>query len=266
MTTGALIFAVNNQRIDYVAMAAWNARNIRRHLDIPVAIATNDPGEHANEFDSVILVPVPPESGQRNFPDTGPVSWHNTNRTDAYALTPWDRTLLLDADYVVASDQLSVILSSDLDFACHRWAQDVSGQDDFSTMNYFGDHRMPQWWATVVMFRRSKKSQMIFDCMRMIRDHWDHYRRLYSNRQSLYRNDHALSIALNIENGHTLQTTDIPWSLATVMPQHHMTMIDQDHYRIEFVDINRPRYIECRGQDLHVMAKSQLENIIASAA
>ena len=34
MTTGALIFAYNNEQTDYVAMAAWTAKNIQRHQGI----------------------------------------------------------------------------------------------------------------------------------------------------------------------------------------------------------------------------------------
>jgi len=266
MTTGAVIFAFNNASVDYVKLAAWNSHNIRRHLDIPVAVVTNDPGTHAHEFDQVIVTDTRLDSGQRNFQDTGLAPWHNTNRMDAYNLSPWDRTLLLDADYVVASDGLGSVLESNLDFCCYRWAHDVTGQDDFSTMNYFGDFRMPQWWATVVVFDRCKRAQIIFDCMRMIRDNWNHYRRVYQNRQSLYRNDHALSIALTIENGHTLRTTDIPNSMATVLPQHSVTKVSTDHYRIDYHDgQGRLRYIETVNQDLHIMAKKQLEIIVASS-
>ena len=35
MTTGALIFARNNEQIDYESMARWSAKNIERHLGIP---------------------------------------------------------------------------------------------------------------------------------------------------------------------------------------------------------------------------------------
>ena len=52
MTQGALIFAFDNDHIDYVAMAAWSAANIRRHLDIPVAVVT-DRGD-VDGFDRVI--------------------------------------------------------------------------------------------------------------------------------------------------------------------------------------------------------------------
>ena len=267
MTTGALMFAFNNESIDYMALAAWNSHNIRRHLGIPVAVITDDPGDHGRDFDQVIISARRQDSGQRNFGDTGPVHWHNTNRMDAYHLSPWSQTLLLDADYVVASDQLKVVLQSSEEIMCHRWANDITGQDDFSTMNYFGNFRMPQWWATVVMFRRAARTEIVFDCMTMIREHWQHYRRLYGNRQSLYRNDHALSIALNIESGHTLLTTDIPWSLATVMPQHQITHTGADSYRISYQDSQqKSRWIDTQGQDLHVMAKKSLGDIIASQA
>ena len=55
MTTGALIFAFNNEHTDYVGMAAWSADRIRRHLNIPVAVITDctDP-EQLNKFDHVI--------------------------------------------------------------------------------------------------------------------------------------------------------------------------------------------------------------------
>ena len=102
MTTGALIFARNNEQIDYEAMAHWSARNIERHLGIPTHIVTDDSRT---------------DSGSRHFTDTGTVAWHNTNRMDAYRLSPWDRTLVLDADYVITSDQLrgvSEILRNDL--------------------------------------------------------------------------------------------------------------------------------------------------------
>ena len=42
MTAGALIFAFNNEQIDYVSMAKWSAKNIERHLGIPTRIITND--------------------------------------------------------------------------------------------------------------------------------------------------------------------------------------------------------------------------------
>ena len=249
MTTGALIFARNNQQIDYVAMAKWSAKNIERHLGIPTHIVTDDSAPSANA---------------RHFTDVGAVTWHNLNRMDAYRLSPWDRTVVLDADYVVAGNQLQSVLDMDQDFLAHRRAYDVTGCNTFEGLNYFGNNRMPMWWATVIMFRKSKQAELIFDSMQMIRDNWTHYRNLYKNTNATYRNDHALSIALGIVNGHTLDHAGIPWQLASLAPEHRLTQLDSDRYRVDFVNTeNKPRWIELR-QDFHAMGKQQLGEIVAN--
>ena len=123
------------------------ARNIERHLGIPTTIITGE---------------TIPTHNTRHFDDVGTVTWHNLNRMDAYSLSPYDRTLVLDADYVVASDQLKVLLESAEDFMCHRRAYDIIGLRSFDDLNFFGKYNFPMWWATVVMFRQSKKSKIIF--------------------------------------------------------------------------------------------------------
>jgi hypothetical protein len=248
MRTGAVIFARNNEQIDYVAMARWSARNIERHLGIPTHIITDDE----------------PNKNTRHFTDVGNVTWHNHNRMDAYRLTPWDRTLVLDADYVVATDQLKSLLEVDQDFLAPRWAYDVTGCDAFEGLNSFGANRMPMWWATVMMFRRSRQAELIFNSMQMIRDNWTHYRNLYKNTTTTYRNDHALSVALGIVNGHTLEHNSIPWALASLTPAHKLTQLSQDRYRVDFVNTeNQTRWIELR-QDFHAMGKQQLGEIVAN--
>lgn len=249
MTTGALIFATNNGATDYEAMARWNAANIQRHLGLPTHIVTESRTTSTNS---------------RHFADLGHVSWHNTNRVDAFELSPWDRTLVIDADYVVASDRLRCLVDSSQSFLAHRHAYDITACNDFNGLNFFGEHRMPQWWATVMIFDRSDHSRLIFDAMRMVRDHWNHYRALYKVPQAAYRNDHALSIALLICDGHWLHHTAIPWNLATLTPEHSLRQCGQDHYRVDFVNgQNQSRWITV-AQDFHAMGKTQLEAIVAN--
>jgi hypothetical protein len=251
MTTGALIFAINNGTIDYEAMAGWSAKNIQRHLGIPTHIVTAQDVELSGQ--------------SRWFADyNDTVIWHNESRADAYELSPWDRTLVLDADYVVASDQLKILLETDRDFLAHRWAYDVTGISDFADQNSFGAYRMPMWWATVMMFRRCRTAEIIFRCMDMIRRNWTHYRRIYHNAKSTYRNDHALSMALGIANGHTLEHDSIPWSLASILPGHQLTCVAQDSYRVDFIQQGRPRWICLENQDFHAMGKRCLGDIIAN--
>jgi hypothetical protein len=118
------------------------------------------------------------------------------------------------------------------------------------------------WWATVVMFRRSPQAKMIFGCMEMVRNNWNHYCALYGIVRSTYRNDFALSIALGIVNGHTLDHAGIPWSLATVTHKHKLTQLDTDQYRVEWTDQDqRARWLAITG-DFHAMGKGQLGAII----
>jgi hypothetical protein len=268
MTTGALIFAFNNEHTDYVQMAAWSATNIRRHLNIPVAIVT-DAVDHPlmfTHFDSVVNA-APDSGGTRHFTDYNQtVTWYNAGRVDAYALSPWDQTLLLDADYVVASNALSVVLKSNQEFLAHQTALDATGENDFLGLNLFGKFQMPMWWATVVMFRRCAAAELIFDSMKMIRANWAHYRHLYQTGNTVYRNDHALSIALGIVNGHTLSYPKIPWQLVSVLPEHQLVELGQDHYRINYTNSeNKQRWVDLHEQDFHAMGKRHLGDIVAKS-
>ena len=261
MTTGALIFAYNNEAYDYVSMAAWSAENVRRHLSIPVALVTDRPTDLA--FDRVIIQQTPAQD-TRWFADIDQrVTWNNQSRPDAWDVTPWDRTLLLDADYVVASDQLALLLQDDR-FLCHARAMDATGQNDFHGLNHFGLFNMPMFWATVMVFDRDRHARHVFDCMKMIRQHWSHYKRIYQDRSKTYRNDHALSIALNIVNGHQLGADSIPWDLVTVLPEHAVTRIEMDTYRVDYKRPDgRAVWITLAGQDFHAMGKRSLMDMIA---
>jgi len=265
MTTGALIFAFNNESTDYVAMAEWSARNIRRWLNIPTAIVTdaNPRDQRLRGFDQIITSSAS-SGGTRWFEDyQATVTWHNAGRTDAYTLSPWDQTLVLDADYVVASDQLTAVLNSNQDFLAHAHAYDITGRDNFVSLNEYGEYKMPMSWATVMMFRRSTHAELIFECMQMIKNNWRHYKNLYKIASSTYRNDYALSIALGIVNGQTLEYKSIPWALASVTPEHIVTRTSKDCYRIDYQDQDqRPRWTTIKNQDFHAMGKQHLEKII----
>jgi len=267
MTTGALIIAYNNEEIDYVSMAAWSAANIQRHLGIPVALITDRRPADATAFDQIILQDRRQDSSRRHFNDAGSVTWHNTNRMDAYKLSPWDRTLLLDADYVVASNALAPLLAADQDILAYGRAHDVTGRNDFAGLNSFGEFHMPMAWATAVMFRRSAHAELVFQSMTMIREHWRHYTDIYKCAGSIYRNDYALTIALGMANGHDIDYPMIPGSLPTVLPDCALSQQDSDNYRIEYTDSeNRRKWLLLQGCDFHAMNKKFLGDIIAQSA
>lgn len=266
MTTGALIFAFNNEQTDYLEMAAWSAQNIHRHLGIPVAVVTDVKDTGRNRSFDQIIEARPATGGTRYFEDyKETVSWHNAGRTDAYVLTPWERTLVLDADYVVSSGQLRHIIDADSDFLCHRFAFDLAQGERLNELNQFGQHGLPMWWATVMMFRKSTTAQFIFDSMNMIKSNWQHYRDLYGIQKSTYRNDFALSIALGIVSGHTGKVDEIPWDLNSVLPNAMVSRFnsDPDSYLLTYADQEKkPKQISFAGLDFHAMGKKHLGDII----
>ena len=263
MTQGVLIFAFNNEETDYLAMAEWSAGNIRRHLNLPVSVVT-DIEYTGTAFDRVIHANAE-SGGTRYFEDYDTtVTWHNAGRVNAYALTPYDQTIVLDADYVVASNNLKRLLNANQDFLCHRLAFDLAGKTDMRGLNTFGNYDMPMWWATVMMFRKSNTAQYIFDSMQMVRDNWQHYRDLYNIDRATYRNDFALSIALGIVSGHTMKVDEIPWALASVMPNTQlMRWIDTDSYIITYADSDQKlKHMSFEGLDFHAMGKKHLGDIV----
>ena len=260
MTRGVLLVAFNNSHFDYVKMAAWNATRVRHFLDVPVALVT-DSLAHSNldAFDHVIYMSRP-QSGKRYFDDIQTtVDWINHDRSHAALQSPFEHTLVLDVDYVVNSDQLKFLFEINQDFVCHRDAVNARTGEIFN--NTFGQYQMPMYWATVMCFRKSKKSQIIFDIIAMVQHNWQHYRDLYQIDRPAFRNDHALSIALNIESGHMLTTCDIPWNLVSVLPGDKLTCVDHNVFEIAWHD-TRAHRVTLKDQDFHAMGKSYLENII----
>jgi len=263
LTQGVVIFAFNNEATDYIAMAAWSAKNIRRHLNLPVAVVTDNPAAAAqHEFEHIIAT-VADTGGTRHFADyNANATWHNAGRITAYELSPFDQTLVLDADYVIASDSLLDVLKIPQQFAAFRDGFDPSSMSNLET---FGEFKMPMWWATVMMFRRGNISQFIFDSMQMIRNNWQHYRDLYGIHQSNYRNDYALSIALGLVAGAEQSVHNIFRPMLNVMPEHGLTCVKQDHYEIEYTNTEgRLKTLSWAGLDFHAMCKRHLEVIVAA--
>jgi hypothetical protein len=263
MNQGVLLVAFNNEHVDYVNIAAWNAQRIHQYLNLPVAVIT-DSVDHAklDIFDHVIHKHKP-AAGQRYFHDLDSVvNWHNHDRSHSALLSPFDQTLMLDVDYVVNSNQLSCLFDIKQDFVCHRYAVNARTGEKFNTS--FGKYNMPMYWATVMCFKRSLKCQVIFNMMQMVQSNWHHYRNLYGIQRPTFRNDHALSVALTLESGNTLNTFDIPWNLVSVLPEDELLCDNYTEFRLQWQDGQKRRYTVLKDQDFHAMGKSYLEKIIAN--
>jgi hypothetical protein len=71
---------------------------------------------------------------------------------------------------------------------------------------------------------------------------------------------------MNIIDGHTLSTPGVPWKLASLTPDHKLTQVEQDTYRVEYMtQDNKSRYITI-NHDFHAMGKGHLGAIIDSSS
>jgi hypothetical protein len=263
MKTGALLFAFDTDHIKYFDIACWSAERIKHWLDLPVAVITNNPRAVDESIFDQVIVHDPDGINYRWFGDIKEhVTWLNRDRPSAYQMSPWDQTLLLDVDYVINSDQLLHIINFPQNFLCFRKAYDISRPEELLCKD-FGRYRFPMYWATVMMFRKSPMASYIFDCMNMVKENWQHYRNLYSIGDDSYRNDFALSIALSIVSGHTLQVNEIPWSMASVLPETKLTCDDNEHWSIQYQNsLNQTKMLSFFGMDFHAMGKQDLGVIV----
>jgi len=264
MTQGVVIFAFNNPAVDYVAMATWSAKRIHQHLNLPVTLIT-DNATASSVFDRVIVVEPRSATSKWFHEFDSNLPWHNANRIDAFELSPYDQTVVLDSDYVVASNQLLTLFDSGQDFLVHRWAVDITDSQNYRRNNYFGRHSMPMSWATVLYFNRSNTAEAIFEMMSRIKHNWAHYRNLYGVADLTYRNDFAVSIAASVIYGYQANYPSIPWNLLNVEPTHCIQQIDNDIFRIDFEHQQKLRYITVGNCDFHAMNKKSLGEIVGNS-
>ena len=258
MSKGVVIYAYNST-FDYVSAAEFAAKQVKKYLNLPVTLITDtDTGPPV--FDTVINAPnyAPPaeravandDKQQRQF------DWRNQNRMSVYDLSPYDQTLLIDADYFMFNDSLKCLFDTDLEFSCADQIVDLTRPIDA------GEYRvssisMRMCWATVVYFTKCEFSKAVFAFMEQIRDNWQYYAMLYNFDGGLYRNDYSLSIALHALSGFNNQTyTRLPIKVQTLFPVSDILEVRDDEVVIAAQESG---ITKVKATNIHVMNKLSWE-------
>jgi hypothetical protein len=201
MSKGALIIAKDIEQIEYVRMARVAARLVTRNLGIPVALVTDEPCDHP-EFEHVIVAP----KGHNNHRTTvmnnqqQTLSWYNMDRTRAYELSPWDRTLVLDSDMFLTTDALKSHIDADFDFAIAKSVLEPNTGMIHNDM--LSNTKIRHMWATIMIFNKCPKAEAVFDMAAHVINHYDSYARIYDFKKRPIRNDNAFSIACHLLGGY----------------------------------------------------------------
>ncbi len=275
MRTGALIFAHDNSEVDYVKIANFAASRIRRFLDVPVSIVTSDAGwltsAYPNHvFDKIIPIKIS-ESNKKTFYDGAMFSksleWKNVTRHQAYSLTPYDTTLVIDSDYILNSDILKIALARDEPFQIYKKSFDISGWRNTSAFEKLNSYSIPFYWATAFVFKKDPVVEAFFNLITYIKLNWSYFRVLYSLGNSPFRNDYAFSIAIHIMNGKTNGgfAVELPGTMTYIQDKDILLEISDTSMKFLVEKQNYlGEYIAAKtsGIDVHVMNKISLSRII----
>ena len=275
MKQGILIYAHNNRTVNYALMAIIAGGLAKKHLGQPASLVTdqatvdwmiesNIHDRACTVFENIFVVPRPETNNSRGLYDgteRSVVQFTNTNRYSAYDITPYQRTLLIDADFLVFSNRLTEFWNIDTDIMIGESINDIYDNQRLGYHDrYVSDVGIKLYWATTVMFTKNDNSKIFFDLVRHILDNYQYYADTYRFDSKQYRNDIAFSIAKHILDG-------FEQSLIGCLPPV-LTMLDRDI--LQSVNGNKLTVLvspkldsnycaaALRGVDIHVMNKQSI--------
>ena len=273
MNSGVLLFAFNNEQVDYVSQARFLAKRIKKYLNLPTTLVTDDVERvvkfyNGKEvFDKIVSSSI--EYKNRKTYQDGSLSkkvleFKNFNRSDSYDLTPYDRTLVLDTDYIVSNDLLAHAMTLPHELMMYKKSMDISGWRDTSEFELISETSIDFWWATCIIFDKSDRNEAFFNLVKHIKEHYEHYRNLYQVTTTVFRNDIAFSIANHIMG----YTKELPGKMVYSTGKDILQKIKDDSFTllVEKRDrIGEYTLIRTQGINLHIMNKFSLGREIANA-
>lgn len=272
MSKGVLLFAKDNKALDYIKQAIFCAKRVKKHLNVPVAIATDKINDNRLDFfDHVIKLEPSDNANSRKFRDgnmaTKLANFNNLDRCQAYDLSPFEKTIVMDTDYVICNDHLKSCFDSNQDLMMYSDAVDLCHWRNLIEFDKINDTGINFYWATVVYFKKCNKNKIFFDLIKHVKENYSHYTSLYQIVNPLYRNDFAFSIAAHILNGFTgdSQISNLPGKKYFITDRDILEKINNDE--LLFL-LEKERHlgeytgVKTKNQNVHVMNKFSLERMI----
>lgn len=243
---GVVLFAFNTESVNYVEIARRSSRLIRKALSLPVCLIT-DTNITDKTFDTVICV----DNNFKNY-RSGGKNWRNGNRFDAFFLSPYDETILIDSDYLLLDNNLLKLLDCTNDY---RIFYDNNFLNSISESHIMGKLSLPYVWATAIVFKKTDKSRAMFSMVERIQNNYSFYRKLYQISMENYRNDFAFTIANHVINGYISEINcSIPWKMTSVDDKIKSIEKNKNHVVIR----NKDKVYVTPMQSIHVLDKEYL--------
>ena len=274
MKKGILIFAHNSRDVDYALMSLVSAKFAKANLQVPVSLVvdkftvewmqTSNIYNLSQEiFDQIIEIEKPVTQNTRVLNDgytSKTVPFVNSNRSSVWDLTPYDRTLLIDSDFLVMSNRLNEYWDVDSNVMLSPAMQDVRGDRKGILDSWVSETGIPLYWATTVMFTKNNESKIFFDLVDVIRTNYNYFADLFRFNPKQYRNDISFSIAKHMLNGFENRGEDLP-PILTLLDKDLIHSIDKNQLRVYLNDSMSEDHVviaSIKDLDVHVMNKQSI--------
>ena len=275
MTQGILIYAHNNRTVDYALMAMIAGGLAKKNLQVPVSLVTDTStivwmkesnifSQAESVFEHVITVDRPTTDNQRRLHDgqTGQmIPFINTNRSTAWDLTPYDRTLLIDSDFFIFSNRLGEYWDVDADVMLGNAINDIYNDTRTGYLDrHVSNTGVKMYWATTVMFSKNLNSKLFFNTVNYVKENYTQFADVFRFDPRQFRNDIAFSVAKHILDGY--QQDDIlslPPVLSALDKDILHTVNDNSlTFLIDYKLTNSYCAASISGVDVHIMNKQSV--------
>lgn len=274
MSNGVILFAYNSRQVDYIKLSLLAGKLAKKNLKVPVSLITDtttlDWAKKTKIFDSlnetfqhIIIDEVDVTNNYRILHDgdkQDKVPFKNKNRFRVWDLTPYDRTLLIDSDFLIFTDTLSNFWNIDQDFLISPMIKDINDTDRMTHFDrYISEVGIQLLWATTIMFTKNENTKMIFDFVSYIGENYDMYSEIYRFDNRTYRNDISFSLANHILQGYiNSDEYFLPPILSTIDKDILLGVNDAE--KLNFLIQQSGQYLATSVDrlDIHVMNKQSI--------
>lgn len=276
MTRGVLIFAHNSRDVDYALLSLISGSLAKKNLNVPVSLATDNTtiawmkeseiyNQAVTTFDKIVEIEKPKTNNVRKLQDGADnkiVPFVNTNRNSVWDITPYDRTLLIDSDFLIFSDRLNEYWDVNDDILIAETMNDIYSESRAGYHDrYISDTGIHMFWATTVMFTKNQRTKSFFDMVEYVKLNYEYYADIFRFDSRQYRNDIAFSVAKHILEGfETEKHMSLP-PLTTVLDRDMLVDVN-DMGKLTFLISpligNIPCAAALAGVDLHIMNKQSI--------
>jgi len=211
MNRGILLCAHDSDVFWYGRMAYSCSLMIREHMgDYNIALVTDpetwerllEAYPRSKQLMRPVLIERPNDGNRRPFTMAG--VYHNSTRSASYSLSPFDETLVIDADMLILDDRLNLVWGSNNDFMMNtQIGRMVFPHSTEMIERRFKETGVPLYWATVFYFRKTPAVQDFFQVVNYVKINYNYFGLLHGYNTAMYRNDYAFSVAAHFMGGRT---------------------------------------------------------------